>query len=96
METSYALGTELTQEDQRHVLNSFVHRFTREHKPTWASKPWKDGKPYPVQFASDREWLANTRFAVRRNGRLDNRVTECQSSQTWPDNPELRIAATTP
>jgi hypothetical protein len=83
------LGTELTADDQQHALAVFVHRFTREHKPDWASKPWKDGKAYPVQHASYRDWLANTRFAVRKDGTLDERVKSCSSNPTWPDNPEL-------
>ena len=83
-------GTQLCASDQQHVLVAYVHRFTREHKPTWANQPWKDGLPYPVQFASDADWLANTRFAVRVSGRLDQRVHYCESSPTWPDSPELR------
>lgn len=85
-----ALGSELSPEDRKHVLASYVHRFTREHRPQWAAGIWKDGKPYPVQFASDAEWLAHTRFAVTAGGSLDHRVKECQSAPTWPDNPELR------
>lgn len=88
------LGTLLTPEDQKHVLAAYVHRFTREHYPDWAQKPMEGGRSYPpVQFASDADWLANTRFSVKANGRLNHRVHECQSSQTWPDNPELRTKA---
>lgn len=86
----YVLGSALQYVDQVYVLSAYVHRFTREHKPDWTRKPWKDGKPYPVQFDSDADWLAHTRFAVRRDGRLDQRVKACQSNATWPDNPELR------
>lgn len=85
-------GNELDYSDQRHCLSAFVHRFTREHKPDWANKPWKYGKPYPVQFDSDADWLAHTRFAVRNSGRLDMRVHHCESNPTWPDNLELRKA----
>jgi hypothetical protein len=84
-----ARGDQLTAEDQKDVLAAYVHRHTREHRPAWANKLW-NGKPYPVQFASDAEWLANTLFAVRRNGRLDQRARSCESHPTWPDNPELR------
>ncbi len=83
-------GSNLHPEDVRHVLSAYVHRYTGEHKPAWALKPWKDGKPYPVQFATDTDWLNNTRFAVRKNGRLDSRVSTCESAPTWPNNPELR------
>lgn len=88
-----AKGTKLTPADRKYVLSAFVNRFTREHKPKWAVEPRGNGQPYPVQFASDEEWLANTRFAVTRSGRLDQRVGECHSVPTWPDNPELRSAA---
>ena len=78
-------GTELTAQDQKHVLAAYTHRYTRQHKPKWANKPWKDGKPYSVQFASDREWLENTLFWVRADGKLDRRYNDCQSNPTWPD-----------
>jgi hypothetical protein len=42
-------GTQLCASDRQHVLAAFVHRFTSEHKPAWASEPWKDGLPYPQQ-----------------------------------------------
>lgn len=86
------LGTELSQEDQRYVLSAYVYRYTRDHKPAWANAEWKDGKPYPVQFRSDAEWLANSRFAVLKDGRLDRSVRECHSHPTWPDNPEMAEA----
>jgi hypothetical protein len=88
--SAFVLGSDLGPSDRQHVLAAYVHRFTREHKPAWANRPWKDGQPYPVQFASDADWLANTRFTVRVGGRLDQRVHHCASNPTWPDNPELR------
>lgn len=84
------MGNELSALDQRYVLSAFVHRFTKDHKPAWSRKLRDDGKPYPVQFASDADWLANTEFAVTRDGRIDRRCHECYSTPTWPDNPELR------
>lgn len=83
-------GSELSAQDRAYVLTAYVHRFTRQHRPDWARKPMPSGKPYPAQFDSDAEWLANTRFAVRQNGRLDRRHGSCESMPTWPDNPELR------
>lgn len=86
-------GTELTREEQRYVLSAYVNRFTKDHKPAWANKVWKDGKTYPVQFASDAEWLANTWFPVDKSGKLKRgRGVDCQSRPTWPDNPELHNA----
>lgn len=83
-------GSELRPEDQQHVLAAYVHRFTGEHKPSWANRDWKDGKPYPVQFASDRDWLEHTFFSVRQNGRLDRRVRTCTSNPTWPEGNPLQ------
>ena len=83
-------GTSLFGLDVDYVLRAYVHRFTGDHKPEWAGKEWKDGKPYPLQFRDDNDWLANTKFAVRLDGSLDGRVKYCESHPTWPDNPELR------
>ena len=84
------LGTELDYTEQRKAFASFVHRFTRQHVPQWAKKEWKDGKPYPLQFDSDADWLAHTRFHVTSGGKLSESNDFCESSPTWPDNPELR------
>jgi hypothetical protein len=88
-------GSELSEQARRKVLAQFVHRFTRDHIPDWATRdvPEKFGKRYPVQFASDSEWLEKTRFAVKKGGTLDERCHECQSNPTWPDNPEFRKGA---
>ena len=83
-------GSNLRPDVQQQCLARFVHRFTHDHKPAWTRQPWKDGKPYPVQFASDADWLANTWFAITTSGDLDGRVKQCESSPTWPENPELR------
>lgn len=78
-------GSELTPEEQEICLTKFVHRFTREHVPQWAKSPRPDGTAYKPQFASDRDWLENTRFRVTKSGRLDRRAKYCHSSPTWPD-----------
>lgn len=78
------VGTELHPEDQKRVLASYVHRYTGDHTPYWATKPAHQDRPYRVQFSSDRDWLANTWFAVKRDGRLDRRYNHCHSRPTWP------------
>jgi hypothetical protein len=83
-------GSELPSGLQRQVLASYCHRFTREHVPAWAKRPMNDGKPYPIQFDSDQDWLNNTYFKTTRYGGLDARSKHCDSTPTWPDNPELR------
>ena len=78
-------GTLLCADDRRYVLTVYVHRFTREHKPEWAKGLRKNGRPYPVQFADDQDWLEHTLFHVRKDGRLDKRYDCCESHSTWPD-----------
>jgi hypothetical protein len=81
------IGTNLTADDQRHVLAGYVHRFTGDHKPAWTH-----GADYKVQFKDDADWLAHTTFETRLDGRLDDRWRVCESRPTWPKNPELRKA----
>ena len=78
-------GTELTIEDQKTVLRSYVHRYTGDRRPEWACKPRPDGSPYQAQFRDDADWLEHTTFAVRKDGRLDRRVRRCESHPTWPN-----------
>lgn len=86
-------GNLLKPEDKRYVLSAYVHRFTKEHRPQWASQLRPNGKPYPVQFASDEDWLANTDFPIGKGGKLKTgQDVHCESHPTWPDNPELRKA----
>ena len=77
---------------QDHCLRAYVHRFTRQHVPQWSKKPRDNGEPYPVQFASDSEWLARTLFpvTVSAKGVIKERSGACWSNASWPDNPELR------
>lgn len=79
------LGIDLCEEDRNYVLRAYVNRHTRSHVPAWAKREWRDGRPYPVQFASDADWLAHTTFVIRQNGRLDRRYKYCESTPTWPD-----------
>lgn len=77
-------GTELNANDQAYVLNAYIHRYTAEHKPDWANTLKPDGTPYKPQFASDADWLANTKFYVRKDDRLSNAFSYCESHPTWP------------
>ena len=78
-------GTDLSPEDQRYVLAAYVHRFTGDNKPAWANELRPSGKPYPLQFTNDQEWLYNTWFAVTKAGRIDRRYSGCTSEPTWPN-----------
>jgi len=64
------------------ACRQFVHRFTMEHVPTWASLPAGNGRYYAPQHRSDKEWYDNTLFPGESD--LTDR-THCYSSgQTWP------------
>ncbi len=92
-------GDLLPERLQRDALARYLHRFTREHVPVWARKPRKDGRRYPVQFASDAEWLARTLFpvTVRKDGTLGDHTLgtrgRCLSYATWPDGLDESDAA---
>lgn len=73
-------GDKLSKEVQAEALRRFVHRFTKDHTPHWAEE--NNETLYLVQFASDTEWLANTKFHVNKDGTLSKR--HCESSPTWP------------
>jgi hypothetical protein len=83
-------GSEMNFKTQQEALNRFVHRYTKDHKPAWASQPMPNGASYPVQHNSDKEWLEHTYFHVTETGELSRRHSFCESFSTWPDNPELR------
>lgn len=81
----FVTGDKLCPEDQRLALRVFVHRFTGDQCPIWAGKLRPDGSAYPVQFASDQDWLRHTEFAVREDGSLDTHAEYCISFPTWPE-----------
>ena len=86
-------GSDLPIELQRQALAAFPYRYTRDHTPTWATKT---GLRYPVQFASDADWLAHTLFAVAgpaRALRLSRRERYCESTPTWPDGKGPALAS---
>lgn len=89
----WRLGTELLREDQGLVLMAFEdRRYVAGRKPTWAAQPMPGGGEWPPQFATDMDWLANTKFVVTMNGKLDKRSRECREAPTWPTRPDLRDA----
>ena len=83
------LGSALSPENRQDALSRFVHRFTGDHRPAWAAVGREDRTPFPVQFANDADWLAHTIFHITEDGRISGR-RGCESSPTWPNNPELR------
>lgn len=90
---TYVWGCDLLSALQREVLARYVYRYTGDHKPGWARILRPNGEPYAMQFSSDADWLAHTRFAVTSAGRLNEREHYCESYPTWPRNPELRKAS---
>jgi hypothetical protein len=85
-------GSLLSREEQAYVLSAFVHRFTGNHRPVWSHNTQPNGKPYPLQFKDDADWLANTYFRITRDLKLDRKAYTCCSFPTWPENPELKVS----
>jgi hypothetical protein len=75
-------GSELRTTLQAEVLRRYVYRYTGEHIPQWV----RHNRPqFPLHFADDADWLANTFFAVTKQGNLDARVKYCETHPTWPE-----------
>lgn len=75
--------------------SQYVHRYTMEHVPQWASRSFHEqgtpldkfpeaDKQWPApQYRTDREWYDNTRFPGEDG--LSKRASHCESNgQTWP------------
>lgn len=84
------LGCNLPLSLQAEAKRAFVNRYTGNHRPHWVNNGMPDGSPYPLQFADDNDWLGHTYFEVTKAGKLSARTRYCESSPTWPNNPELR------
>lgn len=63
-------GSNLTHKQRNHVKRAFVHRFTGEHKPDWASKPMPNGNQYQPTHKTDNDWIEDYAFYVQNNGEL--------------------------
>lgn len=59
----------------------YVHRYTMEHKPTWANKPMSDGRHYAPQYLTDKEWYNNAKFYPHPLCDEGQCVTQ---NTTWP------------
>lgn len=68
-------GTQLTPEDQRHVLAAYVYRCTVENAKANPRAVKATGSTLPLIL--DSQWLEVTSFAVTQAGRLDKRVRSC-------------------
>ena len=84
----YVNGAKLSAALQRDARARYVHRFTGDNRPAWTRAPRACGRPYPLQFKDDADWLANTVFPVTKAGALAARPGACQSSPTWPNGRE--------
>jgi len=81
------LGSQLDDSAKREALSIFIYRYTGEHTPPHLLNRADKGN---LQFKDDADWLAHTRFFVTKSGALSKRHKYCESSPTWPNNPELR------
>jgi len=78
----YIYGNDLHPDDRAAVLDRYVYRMTVESVQRWPDVAlYMHRSGYRMPARTDAEWLLNTRFAVRRDGRLDRRARGCYS--TW-------------
>lgn len=76
------------------ACGQYVHRYTMEHVPDWATKPhimkiagqeFPTAKFYAPQFRTDAEWYANTKFPGEAGWIGLPKDTNCYTTgQTWP------------
>ena len=78
-------GSELRPDVQREALDRFCHRMTIEAQRRWpefaaymVSSGWK------MPDRTDKEWLANTLFWIRKDGKLANNRHYCKT--LWGDH----------
>ena len=76
-EAHWVRGSELNEEDKLYVLSSY-DRFTKECMPRRAV-----GDNRKPLHNSDWEWLLNSLFRVRVDGRLDMRYKRCMPVSIW-------------
>jgi hypothetical protein len=78
--TTWKTGAELAPAVQADALRRFVHRMTVENVRThrdYARMQQRSG--YRCALLTDSEWLARSRFAVRKDGALSARSRYCES-----------------
>lgn len=60
----------------------FVHRFTMQHVPRWASRAAPNGKYYAPHFVTDLEWYNMTKFYGESE--LADKNFCHTTGQSWP------------
>ena len=66
----------------------YVHRFTLEHVPAWATPPRTNGTFYAPHFSSDSEWYDASVFPGEAG--LHGNSEYCETNnQTWPLGQDL-------
>jgi len=79
------LGTELHPDDRAEVLRRYSYRMTVETQRKYpAIARYMRNHGYKMGDRTDAEWLAATRFRVRKDGRLDARQGHCETSYRGP------------
>lgn len=84
-------GSDLSEADQKKVLDRFSARYTGDHTPEWVQEAEALGVVFPVQFKTDQEFLSRTKFAVTKDGNLTSRKS-CEAMPTWPNGKKVRTA----
>ncbi len=73
-------GTELHAIDRNRVLDQYMHRMTVESCERWPDvAAYMRSNGYRMPTRTDAEWLKNTFFEVRKDGRIDERFRHCET-----------------
>ncbi len=78
MKPTLTKGENLTPTQKKQVISAFVHRYTGEHFPEWASRPMPNGEAYKPTHATDSEWINDHAFYINKNGFLASYPTRCE------------------
>jgi len=92
----YAKGSTLAPDQQQLAKSMFGDRYTGSNIPWRATVANRLNQFIPLEFKSDREWLANTEFMIKSSGALDLRCRACWSTPTFPNGQDWRDHAPTP
>lgn len=79
-DTLWVRGSDLTPELQQQCLAIFTARHTGQHVSLRMQRIAPEHRP-PVHFDTDAEWLANTKFAMTKDGkRLNGNIRHCETT----------------
>jgi hypothetical protein len=75
----WTLGSNLPKKMQQHALRRFLYRATVENYSDLRRARLRR-EAFNIPLITDREWLACTRFATKKDGTFDERIRHCETN----------------